>query len=146
MLMFETLRRQQRQALSQIADITQAIEREVGCDDAFTLTLSLARLVGVLRIHIAQEGRNLYPMLIEHHDAHVVRCATSARDQMEWALGHYEALVRRWSRPADLSGQYAQFQREALPILRALTVRIEAKSRDLYPLLGQARRDRRIAA
>src|SRR3546814_2350768 len=80
------LRRQHDVALSMVDAIKASIEEmgeEPSLSGVFGLTISLAKLSGTLRIHLAQEDRHLYPSLMASGQGYI---AATARRFLE-AMG-----------------------------------------------------------
>lgn len=102
--------------------------------DAYSLSLCLAKIAGVLRTHFAIEGQVLYPMLIasEHREMAVV--ARVFEREIGSLADQFERFLQRWGRSAEIAGAIPQFRYECDMMFAALRDRIARENRELYPL------------
>ena len=82
LLRTDNLRRQHDVALSLVGSINAsiaAIGEEPTASSIFELTMALAKLDGMLRIHFAQEDQHLYPsMMASPHGTNACRLASGS--------------------------------------------------------------------
>ncbi len=131
-----TLRRQHDTALKIAGEILA--EAESLTDDrthALKVTLQLARLTGLLKIHFAQEDRGLYPSLMASGRGGVAQVAQRFFEEMGKIGPAYEAFVAKWSNVDTLATDPAGFRTECAAIFAALADRIERENEILYPLV-----------
>jgi len=131
-----SLRRQHDSALQLAGEIT-AKARQLGQAPARTqaleVTLLLAKLTGLLRIHFAQEDRSLYPTLMASSRGGVAEMARRFFEEMGQIGPAYAAFSAKWSSVDTLVAAPAAFEAECAAIFGALAARIERENNELYP-------------
>ncbi len=132
------LRRQHDAALDLVADIRDVMAAYRGERDAFALSLRLAKLTAVLRIHFAQEDKYLYPTLMTCGDAQVRETACAFVEEMGEIGPAYEAFVSRWKNSDMIAADIKGFRSHATAIFDALATRVERENEILYPLADAA--------
>ncbi|HEX7875266.1 MAG TPA: hemerythrin domain-containing protein [Sphingobium sp.] len=103
-------------------------------EDAYALTLSLARLTGLLHIHFAQEDRLLYPQLMAVETGDVAEVAQRFFKEMGPISAYYADVTTRWSSVDALMAEPQRFAREVTELFAALGQRIRRENQELYPL------------
>lgn len=116
--------------VTRIADMGELPSRA----DAYQVTLLLAKLAGMLRIHFAQEDNLLYPALMESPSAHVATTARAFFEDIGQIGPAFVAYVQRWCATEAILADPAGFRRETEAQIATLTDRISREDRDLYPL------------
>ncbi|TZG26189.1 hemerythrin domain-containing protein [Sphingomonas montanisoli] len=130
------LRRQHDDAVAIVGEFNALLAGRPGIetrDGAFQATLLLAKLTGLLRIHFAQEDRQLYPSLM----ASGGRAAMIARrfvDEMGDLGPTYGAFAQRWESAARILSDPRGFRRESKAVFTALADRITRENEQLYPI------------
>ncbi|MCG6119098.1 MAG: hemerythrin domain-containing protein [Blastomonas sp.] len=107
-----------------IADRTSAVE----------ITLMLARLTGIMRIHLALEDEILYPALCKSGDPRIAEIGERACREMGGLADTFLDFIDRWKRADALLAEQAGFRSESDAIFAALAQRIEMEHREVYPL------------
>lgn len=102
--------------------------------DALPIAFQFNKLVGLLRIHLAQEDVQLYPDLMASGDHQVARLALTYVAEMGGLASELELFAQRWSSSAVISGAFAEFSEAARELILQLAFRIERENRHLYPL------------
>lgn len=128
------LRRQHDAASQAMAGISLQILAYRGRDDAYRLTLGVAQLLGLLRIHLAEEDMYLYPQLINAGDRRTAEMARRFADEMGDIAGRLEEFAMRWSTSAMIDARFDEFRQETRAIFAALETRIRRENQQLYPL------------
>lgn len=132
------LRRQHDTALAIAGEIMEAIPALIekpAREQAVRITLQLAKLTGLLRIHFAQEDRALYPSLMASGRGGVAEVARRFFDEMGQIGPLYDAFAVKWSNADTLAAAPAEFQAECQTIFSALADRIARENDVLYPLV-----------
>ncbi len=111
------------------------IESYDGGRDAFDIAMQLNKLVGLLRIHLAQEDLQIYPELAGSPDEKVARLARSYANEMGGLAIELEIFAKHWSCSASIVSHFDEFREAANILLLTLAVRIERENRYLYPLV-----------
>ena len=103
-------------------------------DDAFPITLEMAKWVRLLRAHLACEDEWFYPAMIASND----RKAASAARQFQADVGdlaeQLERFDRSWSSSAVIGSCFDCFRQDAFALFAAVDRRIAHEDRQLYPL------------
>ncbi len=132
------LRRQHDTALALAGEIIEALPALVAQpqrEHAVRITLLLAKLTGLLRIHFAQEDRALYPSLMASGRGTVAEVARRFFEEMGQIGPLYAGFAEKWSNADALAAAPGEFQSECLAIFRALADRIARENDVLYPLM-----------
>ena len=108
----DELRRQHDAATQLMTGITGQIGAYCGPDDAYRLTLGIAQLIGLVRVHL---------MIEDLHDI------GGLAEQLE-------DYARRWSSSAGITARFAEFGDETARLFAALETRIQRENQQLYPL------------
>jgi hypothetical protein len=106
--------------------------------DALPIAIQFSKLVGLFRVHFAQEDVQLYPELVALGDRDVSRLALTYAAEMGGLANDLEKFVRRWPSSAVIASNFAEFADAARDMVLALAVRIERENRFLYPLIEVA--------
>lgn len=133
----ENLRRQHDSALRIAGEITTEANKlaaEPCRRHAVIVTLQLAKLTGLLKIHFAQEDRSLYPSLMASSRSGVAEVARNFVEEMGQIGPLYEAFAAKWSNADRLVTEPGLFKSECASIFGALAGRIERETNELYPL------------
>jgi len=146
MTVADNLRRQHDAALVMSGRLFDLIDSYAGGRDAFAIAMQLTRLVGLLRIHLAQEDVQLYPSLIASEDPEVAKLARIYAEEMGGLATELEIFAQHWSCSASIGGAFDEFREDAHMLLMALSVRIEREDRYLYPLVDATASGGRKAA
>ena len=105
-----------------------------GPADALPIALQVGRLVGLLRVHLAQEDVQLYPKLIASGDREIAKLALAYVAEMGGLANELELFARHWSSSAVIAAGFADFAEAARDLVLQLAFRIERENRHLYPL------------
>ncbi|MEQ7873524.1 hemerythrin domain-containing protein [Sphingomonas sp. ASV193] len=114
--------------------MVRRVEEYRSPDDAPAVALDLARLIGLVRVHLAQEDRLLYGAMIGSGSAHAAATARRFAAEMGGLAERIEAFAMRWSSSALIALDLAAFRAELDSLLAALDERIARENEQLYPL------------
>ena len=131
------LRRQHDAAVTIVGEINNLLLARPGVevrDGAFQATLLLAKLTGLLRIHFAQEDRQLYPALMASGRGGVAEVARRFFEEMGDLGPTYGAYAQRWASADQILSDPRGFRRESKTVFTALADRITRENEQLYPL------------
>lgn len=104
-----------------------APENEIG--------LELARLSGIVKLHLALEDKNMYPRMIEHPDDAVRKTAAEYQRTMAALAPAYAAFHEKWIQTGAIAAARAEFIREFTAVGDALRTRIDQENRGLYDFI-----------
>lgn len=133
------LKQQHEAALSLVKEVTAACDGQLDDLKAFRISLLLAKLTGLLRIHFAQEDECIYPQMEASADSKTASTAQSFREEMGGLGANYMVFAEKWSTARTIASDFACFKRESGAIFAALGRRIERENRELYPLADAMR-------
>lgn len=102
--------------------------------DALPIAVQFSRLVGLLRVHLAQEDVQLYPELVASNDREVTKLALAYVSEMGGLANELELSARRWSSSAVIAADFVDFAESMRDLVLQLAFRIERENRHLYPL------------
>jgi hemerythrin-like domain-containing protein len=128
------LRRQHDAAMTLASQIIDLMDRCESRNDAYRISLALAKLLGLLRIHLAQEDQGLYPAMIRSGDADAAATAQAFATEMGGLAEQLERFAARWTCSAAIFAALAEFRAEAMAVFAALATRIHRENEELYPL------------
>lgn len=127
--------RQQHDLATIMADhLRDLVRRHRPGDDAVQIAIQLARLVGVLRVHLAEEDDHLYPALRELSDGNAAALAERYQTEMGTLAWTIEEFMQRWSSSAVIALNFAAFRAALDALLADLMARIERENASLYPV------------
>ena len=130
----DELRRQHDAATQLMIGITGQIGAYRGPDDAYRLTLGVAQLLGLLRVHLTVEDDYLYPELIGSDDPRTAALARRFAREMGGIAERLEEFAMHWSASAGIAARFGEFRDEARHLFAALETRIRRENQQLYPL------------
>lgn len=91
------LRRQHDAALELVKQLAASIAGDRPSEtEAYQLSLTLARLTGLLGIHFAMEDKSLYPSLIGSGEPEAATTAAAFQEEMGGLSAAYAAFTERW--------------------------------------------------
>lgn len=102
--------RNQHDAAMRIADSLIDLVDDYQCEtDALLIALQFNKLIGLIRVHVAQEDDQLYPELIAADDPKVAKLALSYVSEMGGLATQLEVFARRWSSSALIATDFVDF-------------------------------------
>jgi hemerythrin-like domain-containing protein len=131
------LQSQHEACLAIVEDIKERSAHVADRPSAVEITLMLARLTGILRIHLALEDEILYPALRKSSDPQIADIGERSWRDMGGLADVFLDFIDRWKRADVLLAEQARFRSESETVFRALAQRIEMEHRDIYPLAVQ---------
>lgn len=140
------LRRQHEAILSLAAELVATLDSLDTQSGAASASMRLARLTGVLQIHLAAEDRALYPRMKASADRAAADTASRFMNEMGGLGEVYSDFESRWRSSSAILADPDQFRSEAGAVLTALGNRIERENAELYPLADAIIADPRRAA
>jgi hypothetical protein len=124
-----------------VGDLLTLLEETPGIatrDGAFRATMLLAKLTGLLRIHFAQEDKQLYPSLKASSDPAVAATAVRFFDEMGGIGPVYGCFAQKWSGTEAVLGNGDAFRRECREVMAVLAGRVQRENDELYPMADAA--------
>ena len=99
------------------------------------LTKNVAKLAGVLSVHLAAEDKYLYPSLMKSEDATVRECAKRFADDMGDLSKDFNAYKSTYNTAGKIKGESHKFVADTSVIIGALLNRLQKEDMELYPLV-----------
>lgn len=96
---------------------------------------TLARLAGILKIHLAMEDKALYPRMLTHDDAQVRQTAGEYQQSMGQLAPAFESFYERWRLHGAIEQAPQEFSGALRVIQRALRERMDLEDANLYDLV-----------
>jgi len=130
-----TIMRPQVDAANAMLDrIRIAMNAYDGDAAAYPLSLDLARLAGILRIHFSLADRNLYPFMIGAGSPETAALAQDFQREICTLATRLERFSQRWSTSSAIANNVTLFRGEAAVMIMSIRRRLRRETRDLFPL------------
>ena len=142
----DRLRHQQNVATIMTCHLRNLVRRHRPGDNAIAIATQLARLLRVLRVHLAEEDEYLYPALIAIGDRNTAALAERYQAEMGSLAVNTEVFMQRWSSSAVIALNFAAFETALDLLLGALMARMECENAALYPVADGLLPDLRVKA
>ncbi|GFN22205.1 MAG: hemerythrin domain-containing protein [Thermoanaerobacteraceae bacterium] len=133
-MLTETLVRQHKEIMGLLGDIEE-MGREHISGRPFELLIKLGELSGKVKVHLAQEDRGLYPVLLKHPDGQVREKAQRFIQEMGGLREAFERFRTRYASTGAIKEDPARFLADVRDLASALTKRIRLEEDELYPLV-----------
>lgn len=105
-----------------------------GPDQAYPITVQLAKLAHLLRLHLATEDDYFYPAMIGSDEPFAVSLATLYRDEMGGIAEEVEAFLGQWNSSVVIELGFDRFRADLLGLFHKIEDRIGREDDELYPL------------
>ncbi len=98
---------------------------------------TLARLAGILKVHLAMEDQVLYPQMLQNEDPGVRATALEYQTTMGELSPKFNAFYTKWNQRNAMEMDYEGFRAEWAIISHALNARMSLEDKNLYDLVDQ---------
>lgn len=98
---------------------------------------SLAKLAGVLKIHLAMEDNALYPRMLTHAEPEVRKTAAEYQQSMGQLAPAFEAFYEKWRRHGAIEAAPEEFAGACRAIAQALKQRMDLEDANLYDMVDE---------
>lgn len=105
-----------------------------GPDQSLSITIHLAKLAHLLRVHLAAEDKWFYPALISSEEPLISALASAYRDEGGGIADEVESFLAQWNSSTVIGLRFKQFRAELFCLFRKLEDRIDREDLELYPL------------
>lgn len=105
-----------------------------GPDQALPVTIHLAKLAHLLRLHLATEDEWFYPAMIDSDEPIAAAIAVAYRDEVGGLAEEVESFLAQWNSSTVIGLKFEQFRGELFCLFRKLEGRINREDVELYPL------------
>ena len=131
----KTLERQHSALVQQMGLVNDALFKIKDRETASKFNLLLAKLRGILVIHLAQEDKFLYPMLIQSNDNVAAATAQKFSDEMGDLASVFDKYCLKWNSSHMILDNLSEMKSETHIVMDALSNRISREDKELYPLM-----------
>ncbi len=142
----DRLRRAHEVATMMTRQLRDLVHRHRPGDDGIAIATQLARLLGVMRVHLADEETFFYSALIATRDPVAEPLARRFRAETGALAWELEEFMRLWSSSAVIALDFAAFQVALDRLLSALELRIAHENATLYEVAFEVALDRLLGA
>ena len=104
---------------------------------ADAIAKSLARLAGLISIHLAAEDKFLYPSLSQSSDDTVRQMAMRFEQDMGGLAAIFMAYKEAFMTPTKIKADIPKFRHETERVIGALLERLQREDKELYPLVAE---------
>jgi hypothetical protein len=131
----DSFRKHHDEILRIAREINAVLGSTIESKAAESISMQLARLAGLVNLHLAMEDKALYPALLAHSDATVAATARRFSDEMGSVAAAFVAYIKTWPTAAAIKADPVRFTTESKAIFNALSKRIHRENVELYVLL-----------
>ena len=117
--------------------LVNLVEGFQGSEQAMPITVQLAKLAHLLRLHLATEDEWFYPAMMASGESLAELLAASYRAEVDGIAEEVEDFLRRWSSLAVIEIGLVTFRAGLLALLGKIEERIGREDNELYPLARQ---------
>lgn len=115
-------------------DALRALVQAGIAENAAAIFKELVKTSAAIKLHLAVEDRMLYPALAGAADPSIAATGKRFQQEMGGLANAYGAFAARWNSISRISGEPAEFRREANDVFKALHARILLENNELLPL------------
>lgn len=129
----QSFRAQHAEILAIAKEIAASLQPATLAKDADRVRMLLAKLAGVLNVHLAMEDKSLYPNLLA--SPKTVAIAKRFMDEMGTLAGSFKSFMGKWPNGQSIQRSSSEFAKELTAIFDAIAKRIQREEKELYPLV-----------
>lgn len=129
------LLRQHNEIFDLVKQIRTYDSKEKVNENAATIAKSLAKLSGIIKMHLLSEDQFLYPVLSKHENSKVRNTAMLFDTEMGKLAKVFEEYKMKYVIASKIIQNTAGFLLDTKAIFTALEKRIKKEDLELYPLL-----------
>lgn len=116
--------------------LVNLVEGFQGSEQAMPITVQLAKLAHLLRLHLATEDECFYPTIMASGEPLAELLAASYRAEVGIAE-EVEVFLRRWNSSAVIEIDFVRFRAGLLALLGKIEERIGRENHELFPMARQ---------
>ena len=117
--------------------LVNLVEGFQGSEQAMPITVQLAKLAHLLRLHLATEDEWFYPAMMASGEPLAELLAASYRAEVDGIAEEVEDFLRRWSSSAVIEIDFIRFRAGLLALLGKIEERIGRENHEIFPLARQ---------
>ncbi|WP_240840410.1 hemerythrin domain-containing protein [Acidaminobacter sp. JC074] len=127
---------QMKEAHANIYEImkeTEVLLKDVEAN-AGMISKNISKLAGVLKIHLSNEDRFLYPKMKENADTKLKRLATQYENEMGELSPVFMAFKDKYNTSSKILSQLDNAEKEIKDVFNKVRKRMDKEDHELYPL------------
>lgn len=105
--------------------------------DAEACRSGIAKLAGILKIHLAMEDKALYPQMLAHSDAMIRQTASEYQQSMGQLAPVFEAFYEKWRKHGVIESAPNEFVSAYRALADALNKRMDMEDANLYQVVDE---------
>ena len=105
-----------------------------GPEQAYSITVQLAKLSHLLRRHLAIEDEWFYPAMIASDEPLAASLAAAYRDEVGGIAAAVESFLMQWNSSTVIGLGFDRFREELISLFHRIEDRIGREDQELYPL------------
>ncbi len=117
--------------------IEEEIKKNISLINPAEAALHINRLAGLLKVHLIEEDKFLYPNLLKSDDREVQNMAKQYIDEMGDLANSYTEYKNKYNIRNKISKNMDLFVRDTFDIVEALKKRITKENNELYQLIAE---------
>jgi iron-sulfur cluster repair protein YtfE (RIC family) len=133
----DNFRKQHAEILNIAREINALLSDTLSESAAAAIRPLLAKLAGVVSLHLAMEDKSLYPQLSAHADASVRSLSQRYSSEMGSLAAAFGDYMKRWQTTTQMRADPARFSAESKAVFNALSKRIHLENVELYVLVDK---------
>lgn len=114
--------------------LVNLVDRIDAPGQAYPITVELAKLAQLLRVHLATEDEWFYPAMMASDEPVAASLAATYRDEDGGVAAAVETFMAQWNSSAVIVMGFDRFRAELIALLRSIEQRIGREDDELYPL------------
>lgn len=135
MINLENMNRQHNTISTEVTFIEEEIKKDKLLINPAEAALHISRLAGLLKIHLMEEDKFLYPNLLKSDDREVQKMAKQYIDEMGNLTNIYTEYKNKYNVRNKISNNMDLFIQDTLEIMEALKKRMTKENNELYHLI-----------
>jgi hemerythrin-like domain-containing protein len=135
MINFKNLNRQHETIINELQSIEAEIRKGRDALDVMETALHISRLAGQLKIHMLEEDKFLYPVLLECSDQEIRELTKQYIQEMGSLANDYTEFKSKYNVGSKIANNKDSFLREAKIVMEALKARMAKEDNELYRLI-----------
>ena len=137
MINLTNLNRQHDSIMAEIVLLEEEIRKGSKALDTAKAALHISKLAGLLKIHLLEEDKFLYPDLLSSSDKDIIKLAQSYNKEMGSLSEEYTHFKNNYNVGNKLRGKEDIFLSDAKKIIEVLKKRISKENTELYRMVKE---------
>jgi len=132
----DNLIRQHKELLDLAGKLSETSKNTGSTEGAKNAVSAIAKLSGVLGIHLAMEDKHLYPKAIASDDQSLVALATRFQTEMGGIGDAFKQYKTQWMSADKITAASGDFVTSTAQLIGVLAARIEREESEFYPKIS----------